>query len=193
MWRPAILGQGEELLEAASRRRRHLACPTVPAAPPVPPQRQGRHWYYSTHAKGMQYRKFCRRPLADPAAAPSEHDSMDPQLPEEVLLDEDQLAGGWSRTWADLAGVGQVVSGLGKAEQSRAVNRGGMATAWHAPAPHTCSGLAADQPPSPLPPSVSLLCAANQSYFDLVGPAVSPDEQLLAYAVDSGGGEVYTL
>ncbi|KAL4457576.1 hypothetical protein ABPG75_012441 [Micractinium tetrahymenae] len=90
------------------------------------PQRHGRHWYYSVHDKGRQYRRHCRRPLADPEAAPSEHDSMDLQQPEEVLLDEDQLA-------------------------------------------------------------------ANRSYFDMAGPVVSSDEQLMAYAVDSGGGEVYTL
>ena len=58
-------------------------------------QRRGRHWYFSVHSAGKQYRRYCRRLIADPAAAPSEHDSMDLQQPEEVLLDEDELAGLW--------------------------------------------------------------------------------------------------
>lgn len=57
------------------------------------PQRRGRFWYYSVHSRGRQYRRFCRRPAADPAAPLTEHSAMDPQQPEEVLLDQDELAG----------------------------------------------------------------------------------------------------
>lgn len=44
-------------------------------------------------AAGMQYRRYCRRPIASPEALPTEHDAMDLGQPEEVLLDEDALAG----------------------------------------------------------------------------------------------------
>lgn len=98
----------------------------VPKEESSVPQRQGRHWYYSTHSEGKQYRRQCRRPIADLSAAPSEHDSMDLGQAEEVLLDEDELA-------------------------------------------------------------------AGHSYFDLRGLEVSPDEQLVAYGVDTEGSEVYTL
>lgn len=72
------------------------SCP--PALLPTPlattvPQRRGRYWYYSVHSAGKQYRRYCRRLIADLAAAPSEHDSMDLQQAEEVLLDQDELAG----------------------------------------------------------------------------------------------------
>ncbi len=56
-------------------------------------QRHGGHYYYSVRQAGMQYRRYCRRPITDPAAPPSEHDTMDLQQPEQVLLDQDQLAG----------------------------------------------------------------------------------------------------
>ena len=68
--------------------------PVLPAACPLSLQRHGSHWYYSIHSAGKQYRRHCRRPLADPAVEPSEHDSMDVEQPEETLLDEDELAGG---------------------------------------------------------------------------------------------------
>ena len=74
--------------------RRAARCYTLPPAAAVAPmQRRGRHWYYSVHSAGKQYRRYCRRLIADPAAAPSEHDAMDLRQPEEVLLDQDELAG----------------------------------------------------------------------------------------------------
>jgi hypothetical protein len=48
----------------------------------------------SVHTAGMQYRRHCRRPLDDPGAPPSEHDSMNVSRAEEVLLEQDELAGG---------------------------------------------------------------------------------------------------
>ena len=57
------------------------------------PQRVGRHWYYSRHSIGKQYRRFCRRRIDDPAALPTEHDVMNLAQPEEVLLDVNELAG----------------------------------------------------------------------------------------------------
>ncbi|KAI3425089.1 hypothetical protein D9Q98_008467 [Chlorella vulgaris] len=98
----------------------------VPAEESSVPQRSGRHWYYSVHSAGMQYRRFCRRLLDDPGAAPSEHDGMNMTQPEDVLLDQDELA-------------------------------------------------------------------RSHKYFDMAGPSVSMDEQLLAYAVDTAGNEVFTL
>ncbi|PSC72656.1 protease 2 isoform A [Micractinium conductrix] len=67
------------------------------------PQRHGSHWYYSIHSAGKQYRRHCRRPLADPAVEPSEHDSMDVEQPEETLLDEDELAAG--RSYFDMTAL----------------------------------------------------------------------------------------
>lgn len=61
----------------------------LPFPPPSPTQR-----YYSVHSAGHQYRRYCRRPLDDPDALPSEHDVMNATAPEEVLLDQDRLAGG---------------------------------------------------------------------------------------------------
>jgi protease II len=37
------------------------------------------------------------------------------------------------------------------------------------------------------------LLAGEHSFFDMAGPEVSPDEQLLAYGVDNTGSEQYTL
>ena len=48
----------------------------------------------SVHGAGQQYRRFCRRRITNPDAPPSEHDVMDAAQPEEVLLDQDLMAGG---------------------------------------------------------------------------------------------------
>ena len=46
----------------------------------------------------------------------------------------------------------------------------------------------------PEPPShVLCLPAGAAGYFDMAGPVVSPNEQLVAYGVDRDGSEVYTL
>ena len=49
--------------------------------------------YYTVRGEGSQYGRICRRPVADPGAEPSEHDAMDLAQPEQVLLDQDELAG----------------------------------------------------------------------------------------------------
>ena len=68
-----------------------MICPACFA----PSQRTERYWYYSRHGKGRQYRRHCRRAVAHPEVPPSEHDSLEymRQEKEEVLLDEDELAG----------------------------------------------------------------------------------------------------
>lgn len=68
--------------------------PQLDTAWPLPQHALNR--YYSTRGEGKQYRRYCRRLITDPFAAPTEHDSMDLMQPEEVLLDQDAMAGALS-------------------------------------------------------------------------------------------------
>lgn len=97
-------------------------CESTPCRCRLPPMR-------SVHGAGQQYRRFCRRRITHPDAAPSEHDVMDMAQPEEVLLDQDRMAGGcWE---VEIAGAGRrrrrpFLGGVGNVMLPTA--RGGVST-----------------------------------------------------------------
>ena len=62
-----------------------------------------------------------------------------------------------------------------------------------APAPARAAGAQRPPPFLTVPLPAWLTSPGGRSYFDMAGPEVSPDEQLVAYGVDTEGGEVYTL
>ena len=155
-----------------------MICPACFA----PSQRTERYWYYSRHGKGRQYWRHCRRAVSHPELPPSEHDSLEDvrQEEEEVLLDEDELAG---------------VRG------TASCNLQPLELAWRQNTVFQlvlASVLPPQHPAAPLPRCPAApLPTAGLRYLDVAGPVVSPGwldgEATMAYGVDATGDEVYTL
>ncbi|KAK9844192.1 hypothetical protein WJX81_007696 [Elliptochloris bilobata] len=79
----ACLADTAELQEQLYRDMRGA----IQEADQTAPLREGNYYYYSKTLEGEQYRVSCRRRMPPGAGPPTEEDTMDEAVPEEVLLD----------------------------------------------------------------------------------------------------------
>ncbi|KAL4433270.1 hypothetical protein ABPG77_003318 [Micractinium sp. CCAP 211/92] len=84
----AVLADTEELQEQLYREMRGR----IQEADQSAPVRFQKYFYYTRTEEGKQYAVHCRRALPAGAAPPTEADTMDESVPEEVLLDENEEA-----------------------------------------------------------------------------------------------------
>ena len=163
--------------------------PTLPPAlRPLLPRKR----YYTVRGEGSQYGRICRRPVADPGAEPSEHETMDLAQPEQVLLDQDELAG----ARVGLSGLCGLSVSSERKRRSASIGAACRRRAHCPPAARPPPRAGQQRAPAfltlPLP-SPAAVAAGGRAYFDLAGPEWSVDEELMAYGVDGRGDEVYTL
>lgn len=138
------------------------------------PVRRGPFLYYYRTEKGKQYRIYCRRRIDPSSSAPSSSSS----LPEEILLDLNQLADQF-----------QSSSSTEAAESVESESNSDQMDHLLSPLASTSNGRqqqVCEQHSQPLP-------STTQVYFDLGIFSVSPDHKILAYAIDTTGDEIFTL